>query len=321
MPIFAYQSLNSNASSSHGVSASNSQPFTVKTHNRIAQNCDKWMLSMPTADGVAPHLPVQGPAELVSSADIGTMDRVEKQGKKVPNVDDDRFLRMVEGKARQTHQHIYREFQGTCDALVYGELDGADSEWGSLQQNAGELFAASSAKRACNCFSIHTHNANSVTFLGEGEGWIAIKSYGVIAVFVHVPNKYASDENLAASFYDRIKNSLLQVQGGGVIDVVMGDTNQPRNGFTERVLKAVLGQNFADAHPDTNIVPLDSYKRSFGGTNSTAEKKYDIAVYNTETVFLNQMVYLSQCAPEGREAVAVTDHMGVAIEVKKLPFA
>lgn len=321
MPIFAYQSLNSNASSRHGVGASNSQPFTVNTHNRIAQNSDKWMLSMPTADGVAPHLPIQGPDELVRSAPVGAMDRVVHQDKKVPKVDDTGFLRMIEGKARQAHQHIYREFQGACDVLVYGELDGAHREWSSMRQNAGSLFAASSAQRACNCFSIHTHNVNSVTFLGEGEGWIAIKSYGVIAVFVHVPNKYAADEDKAASFYDRIRNSLLQAPGSGVIDVIMGDTNQPANGFTERVLKAALGLNFADAHPDTNIMPLDSYKRSFGGTNSTAEKKYDIAVYNTETVSLKRMVYLSQCAPQGREAVAVTDHMGIAIEVGKGSFS
>lgn len=321
MPIFAYQSLNSNNSSRHGISASNSQQLTVDTHNRIAQNSGKWMLSMPTADGVEPHIPIEGPAELVRSAPVGTMDKVVKQGKEVPKVDDKRFLRMVEGKARQAHQHIYREFQGSCDVLVYGELDGANSEWSSLQQNAGGLFAASSAQRACNCFSIHTHHANAVTFLGEGEGWVAIKSYGVIAVFVHVPNKYAKDESKAANFYGRIRSSLLQAQDGGIIDVIMGDTNQTRNGFTERVLKAALGQDFADAHPDTNIVPLDSYKRSFGGTNSTAKKKYDLAVYNTETVALSRMVYLSQCAPESREAVAVTDHMGVAIEIKKVPFA
>ncbi|MFC6980169.1 hypothetical protein [Microbulbifer taiwanensis] len=169
MPIFAYQSLNSTSSTRHGISASNSQGFTIDTHNRIAQNSDNWMLSMPTAEGVEPHLPIQGPAELVRSAPVGTMDKVVKQGKKVPKVDDKRFLRMVEGKARQAHQHIYREFQGSCDVLVYGELDGSNSEWSSMQQNAGSLFAASSVQRACNCFSIHTHNANSITYLGEGR--------------------------------------------------------------------------------------------------------------------------------------------------------
>lgn len=323
MPIFAYQSLNSNASTNHGVSASNSQPFTVKTHNRIAQNSDKWMLSMPTAVGSAPHLPVEGPAELVSSAALGTMDRVKGEGgkKKVPKVDNNRFLKMIEGKARQAHQHIYREFQRACDVLVYGELDGSHDEWSSMRWNAGDLFATSSADRACNCFSVHTHNANSISLLDEGEGWMAIKSYGVIAVCVHVPNKCATDAEGAGRFYKNIRSKVLQAQGGGIIDVIIGDTNQPSNGFTQEVLKAELGQEFADAHPGTNIVPLDSYQLSFGGTNSTAEKKYDIAVYNTATVAFNKMVYLSQCAPEAHKAVAVTDHMGVAIDVSKVPFA
>lgn len=317
MPIFAYQSLNSNSSSSHGISASNSQPFTVTTHNRIAADSNRWMFSLPTSDGVEPHIPIHGPANLIAAAPEGTIDRVGQKGKKVPKLDDNRFLSMVEGKARQVHQNIFRAFQGSCDVLVFGELDGSHTEWSSMKQNAGNLAVTSAPAKACNCFSIHTPRQQAVTFLSEGEGWIAIKSLGIIAVFVHVPNKYASNERAATDFYRKIKTNLLQLKGGGVIDVIMGDTNQPRSGFTQQVLNAGTGQSFADAYSNSSVTPFDSYNRSFGGTNSVADKMYDIALYNTATVSLKRTVYLSQCTPWEEQAIAVTDHMGIAVEVTK----
>ncbi|SDZ75507.1 hypothetical protein [Microbulbifer marinus] len=311
MPIFAYQSLNSNSSTEHGISASNSQHFTRMTHDSIAANSSRWMLSMPTADGVAPHVPVHGPAELLSTAQQGYMAKGRH--------DDASFLAMVQGKARQTHQQLIRALGG-CDLLVYGELDGSHSAWNSMQQNAGQLFSVSSASKACNCFSVHAANNSQHRALGEGFGWVAIRTGNVNAVFVHVPNAIAKSESAAVDFYKGINNHLLHL-GAGQIDIIMGDTNQPSNGFTQRILGRAVGQAFADAHPGATIQPYDSYQRSFGGTNSTGSRKYDVAVYNTATVGVDNMVYLSQCTPvsgqNGSSAAAVTDHMGIGIEVVK----
>ncbi|MBB3060871.1 hypothetical protein [Microbulbifer rhizosphaerae] len=311
MPIFAYQSLNSNSSTEHGISASNSQHFTRMTHNHLASSGGRWALGMPTAEGASPDVPVQGPAELLSTASQGYMNKGQN--------DNAGFLSMIEGKARQTHQHLIRALGG-CDLLVYGELDGSHSQWSSMQQNAGQLFSASSASKSCNCFSVHKSNGSMHKLLGEGTGWIAIKSNNVNAVFVHVPNAIAKSESDTVNFYRAINNHLMH-SGAGQIDIIMGDTNQPRDGFTQGAASKAVGQVFADAHPGTTIQPYDSYQRSFGGTNSTGTSKYDVAVYNTGTVRVGNMIYLSQCTPvsdqSSRHVAAVTDHMGIGVEVTK----
>ncbi|WP_444919849.1 hypothetical protein ACJJID_13010 [Microbulbifer sp. CnH-101-G] len=312
MPTFAYQSINSNASTNRGVSASNSQHFTRVTHNHQAAQQDPWFLVMPTAESLEPHIPIYGPAQLVAQAPQGYMAKGQHNN--------GQFLSMIEGKARQTHQHLYRSLRKPCDLLVYGEMDGAHSEWGSMQQHAGGLVGSSSTGKACNSFSVHAANTTQHQVLGSGMGWIAVKTGNVNAVFVHVPNSIAKSEAQATLFYQNINKFLLQ-QGHGGIDLVMGDTNQGSNSFTPSVISRATNNIFRDAHPATEVTPSDSYQRSFSGTNSTASQKYDVAVYNTATIKIVNVDYLSQSTVVSingaNKAAAVTDHMGIFIDVAK----
>ncbi|WP_390590805.1 hypothetical protein [Simiduia litorea] len=312
MPIFFYQSLNSNSSSQHGISASKAQRFTRDTHDAQAASSEAWKLSMPTAPGASPEVPVHGPAQLVKSAAQGYMGKGQHS--------DHQFLAMVEGKARDTHQHLVRQFGRSCDILVYGELDGNNAEWSSMQSHAGNLVIASSTGKACNSFSVHASNTSNHEFLGSGMGWIAIKSGNVNAVFVHVPNAIAKSEDAAVSFYQTINRELV-AKGKGAIDIVMGDTNQSSPEFTPRVLSRALGAVCRNATKATDLTPVDSHNRSFKGTNSNATKMYDVAVYNSASVSIGKEAYLSQSTAVSSNnknlAAAVTDHMGIAIEVTK----
>lgn len=311
MPIIAYQSLNSNSSSEHGIGASNSQYFTRMTHNQLSSNPSAWMLSLPTAPGISPDVPVYGPAHLISSAPTGFMNKGQH--------DNSSLLNMVEGKARQIYQNMYRAFGG-CDLLVYGELDSSHSDWSSMQNNAGALLHTSSPSKACNCFSVHSTNGSDNHILAEGVGWLAVLCYNIVVVFVHVPNAIAKNKGELVKFYQNI-GFTLHHGGAASIDVIMGDTNQPSSNFTANAVTAALGVNFADAHPSNTIEPYDSYQRSFGGTNSTATQKYDVAVYNTFSVKKAEVVYLSQTSPTNSNnnifTAAITDHMGIGLNIEK----
>lgn len=315
MPIFFYQSLNANASTKRGVGATNSQRFTRETHNRQAANADAWRLSMPTAGAsVPPHVPVHGPAQLVPSAPVGYMAKGQH--------DLGQFLSLVEGKARDTHQHLVREFGRSSDLLVYGEMDASHGEWNGAQMHTGQLVCAVSTGKACNSFSVHANLSAVHEPLGYGMGWVAVKSGNVNVVFVHVPNAIAKSADKAARFYQDI-NQQLVASGKGAIDLVMGDTNQSSDGFTPKAVSKAVGALFANAHQGGAVEPMDSYGKSFGGTNSNAQQMYDVAVYNTATIRLSKVAYLSQGSTVGHggtnKAAAITDHMGLAVEVTKLP--
>src|SRR5690606_21935135 len=87
--VLAYQSLNSNSSSSHGVKASNSQPFTRMAHNHSAQSAQPWKLDYPIAESATPNVPIHGPAQLLPTAPMDYMDKGQHS--------DTEFLTMVEG--------------------------------------------------------------------------------------------------------------------------------------------------------------------------------------------------------------------------------
>lgn len=307
--VIAYQSLNSNVSTTHNIQASKSQQFTIKTHDHSAQQSEPWMLQLPTAEGVPPNVPVHGPAQLLATAPEGTMGK----GKQT----DASFLSMVEGKALQIHQNSIRSFPRPCDLLVLGELDATHTDWASMKSKAGSLLHASTPSKACNCFSVHSTGSTGFNEqIAEGTGWVAVKCGGVMAVFVHVPNAIATDESAAETFYKNINNEVLS-KGKGPIDIIMGDTNQPNDAFTPRVVTSALGNAFSDAHPAKSINPADSYKVSFSGTNSTATKKYDVAVYNKASIQKIQAIYISQFSSIGSSVAAVTDHMGICVYLEK----
>jgi hypothetical protein len=228
------------------------------------------------------------------------------------------MLSMVEGKARQLYQFAPREVGATLDLIVFGEMDSTHLDWMSISAEAGKKIHASVRPKACNCFSIHGPSGTTQP-IAEGEGWCAVRCRGVLAVFVHVPNCLAANKNEATKFYKNIKNILLNTPTGGVVDVVIGDTNQPRETFSPEVITSGMDQTFVDAHSG-DISPGDTWAQKpvvHKGTNSANSKKFDVAVYSTSTVKKIEVKYISQFSFTAKSAVAYTDHMGVMVKVDK----
>jgi len=129
--LVAYQSLNSNSSTTHNLAAS-----TAQFHTRMAQKNlatlygdDSGFLEYPSDPDVAPHKAIHGPPKLTSVADgkVLEADRVNKKRKRDNSVGDSssqvakaqkRTLSKVEGKARQIHQQAYRDLSATCDLIA-----------------------------------------------------------------------------------------------------------------------------------------------------------------------------------------------------------
>lgn len=334
--VIAYQSLNSNSCLEHGLAASTSQ-----THLRHAQETlaplytgHSGALKYPTTPKVEPHEAIQGPAELVSVADADAMNVKKptqslkrKRSDAEPEYAEalDRTLEMVKSKSLQIYQQAHRELSLSCDLIVFGELDSAHPEWNSLPDSAGKRLRAIGGMktRACNCFSLHSsRQQNAPTVLAQGEGWCAARCNGVLTVFVHVPNRIAKQTANMEQFYQKIQTTLLTTQGGGVIDLVMGDTNQSRAEFSPEVISKGLGQAFRDADSDKAYTnPADSWVGSGAvihkGTNSANNKKFDVAVYNTSTVKSIEVKYFTQFSFTANRAAAYTDHMGILVKVEK----
>ena len=327
--VIAYQSLNSNVSHEHDIEASTSQLHTRKAQKTLAAKTSKrYSLHFPTTPDLdQPDLAVQGPAQLLPTAPANFMDGKEKKGRKRKHGEmektdaTDRMLGMFHGKARQIYQMAQREFGQACNLLTFGELDARHKSWVDAELAAGKLVHTSVFPKACNCFSLHSANsAHTTQFIAEGDGWVAALCNGVRVVFVHVPNSLATNPTKATAFYKKIKTTVLKSvgTGGGVIDVVMGDTNQPSALFSPTNISAGLDGKFSDAHPaNTTINPVDTHAVTFKGTNSVETKKFDVALYNTATVKKIEVKYFSQLSQVERSAAAYTDHMGILVRVEK----
>ncbi|AFV00507.1 hypothetical protein [Simiduia agarivorans] len=310
MPLFFYQSINSNSSHSQGVAASNSQRFTVQTHNQQAANQGAWRLSLPVASGAEPTTPIHGPAHLVPSAPAGYMAKGAHS--------DRQFKGMVEAKMRESHQHMHRKFGTACDLYVIGELNASNAEWKGLDDHVGNLFSAVTTGKTCNSFSAFAVKPGIFVELGSGMGWAAYQVMNVNVVFVHVPNSIATKTASVEAFYKSI-NQLVNQKTGADIDLVMGDTNQQSPSFTAKCVGAAVGKTFLNVHSQTDVNPYDAYERSFGGTNSNGSRMYDTAVYNSATARKVDYIYLSQAGftHDSSAAAALTDHMGLAVQLEK----
>jgi hypothetical protein len=326
--VIAYQSLNSNVSHEHDIEASTSQAHTRKAQKTLAtKTTESYSLRFPVInDGKTPDVAVHGPAELLPTAPANFMDVEGSRGRKRKRDEMEaedaasRMLGMFHGKALQIYQLAQREFGQACNLLAFGELDAKHKSWVDAEKVAGKLVHVSVFPKACNCFSLHSANsANTTKFIAEGDGWVAALCNGVRVVFVHVPNSLATDSTKAQTFYQEIKNTVLTSTGGGIIDVVMGDTNQPNALFSPTNISAGLDGKFSDGHSSkNNISPVDTHDVKFKGTNSVDTKKFDVAIYNTATVEKPDVRYFSQLSHVAKSAAAYTDHMGVLVRVKKI---
>lgn len=332
--VIAYQSLNSNSASEHGLAASTSQAHLRQAQRTLAALYPEksGALKYPTNTDIEPHVALQGPAQLVPVADAAFMDVNKPSKKRKRDAADDetdkgfqeaksRTLSMVEGKALQIYQQAYRDVHAQCDLIVFGELDSTHPDWGSITATAGKRVKSSIRTKACNCFSLHSSGSDShVKFIAEGEGWCAAKCKGVIVVFVHVPNSLATKRDQAITFYKKIKNAVLQAPHGGVIDLVMGDTNQSSESFSPDVISKGLDLTFLDGHTSGHILPTDTWAKKpvlHSGTNSVNSKKFDVAVYNSATVKSIKVKYFTQLSFASKQAAAYTDHMGILVKVEK----
>jgi len=325
--VIAYQSLNSNVSHDHDIEASTFQAHTRKAQKTLAtKTTESYSLRFPVINDGKPDLAVYGPAELLPTAPTNPMDTGEGRGRKRKRDEMEaedsasKMLGMFHGKALQIYQLAQREFGQACNLLAFGELDAKHKSWVDAEKVAGKLVHVSVFPKACNCFSLHSANsANTTKFIAEGDGWVAALCNGVRVVFVHVPNSLATDPTKAQTFYQNIKNTVLTSKGGGIIDVVMGDTNQPHDLFSPTNISAGLDGKFSDGHASkNNISPVDTHDVKFKGTNSVNTKKFDVAIYNTATVEKIDVRYFSQFSHVAKSAAAYTDHMGVLVRVKKI---
>ncbi len=322
--VIAYQSLNSNVSHEHDVESSTSQFHTRKARKTLkAKSPHKISLRYPTLeDKKYIDVAVHGPAELLPTTDL--MDDGEKKGTKrkrdemEKDSEKDTMLSMFYGKAQQIYQFAQREFGQPCNLLAFGELDSKHKSWGDVEASLGKAVHVSVFSKACNCFSLHSANSVHTTkYIAEGDGWVAAECNGVLVVFVHVPNSLATSPSKAITFYSQIKTKVLHA-GGGVIDLVMGDTNQPSALFSPTNISKGFDGTFSDGHSSSKgISPVDTHSVIFKGTNSVETKKFDVAIYNTATVKGIEVKYFSQFSHLLRSATAYTDHMGVLVKVDK----
>jgi hypothetical protein len=310
MPVIVYQSLNSNSSNSHDVSASNIQHFTRMTQKHsVQQGSENWALVYPTSHSLPSHAALYGPPQLFSTS---TSSDYSTKGQ----IDDTDYQYMAYEKMRQMQQAQYREFGVNCDLMVIGELDSSNSDWDMMSDHAGTLIGSTSSSKTCQCFSVHS-NHSGVGIIAEGTSWVAVRCVDVIALFVHVPNDIAGSTSKVQGYYEEIHGIVSTTKGGGLIDVVMGDTNQKSAGVTPTALTDAIGVRFEDAYTEKEIEMADAFGRKSGGTNAKGTAKYDVAVYNTKTVKAVKAVYLSQFTPIGGSVAAVTDHMAICAQVSK----
>jgi hypothetical protein len=353
MPVFSYQSFNAGNSTVHNLNSLTAQQYTKLAHNHAAKSSTPSRLLFPTlaeesvkGQGEDRHkLPVQGPANLVAPAPVGTI---------AAGFGTAMFFDMMKHKVLQNRQALYRQMNRMPDVTAFGELNGGHADFNTLNEYVvGKMSGATSNSRACNNFTVYCANSAKAECVGQGEGWYAIRYLGYVVVFVHVPNKvfknppvpktgpvrgvgaqnhaakaankpYArpaagqSNEDRLVKFIQEIASAILQ-RCGATIDLIMGDTNQPAIGMTYESASKATGFTFKDAHTGA-IAPIDSHDIKVRGTNAKVDKMYDVAVYNADTVKMKKVCYWSQLAPfnNGSSVAAVTDHMGLAIQIEKI---
>lgn len=294
--------------------------------------------------------PVQGPAALVGMAPVGTVSTANVSTANFFEMMKQKVLQNQQAVYRQMKSMPQVTAFGELDG-AHQDFSTMN------EYVASDLSGATNVKAACQNFSVYCSNGANVKCVGTGEGWYAIRYLQYTVVFVHVPNRlmkskkapaaaaakpgvlkgagaqhqvkpppptpYAkpgpvveTTEDRLVKFYKDIADTILK-NGGGIIDVVMGDTNQSSGGVTPNVVSQGTNQTFKNAH-EGDISPIDGYNVSVAGTNSKGTKMYDVAVYNANTVKLKKICYWSQLTPfgDGGQVAAVTDHMGLAIEVE-----
>lgn len=297
MPIIAYQSFNANSSSTHGLASISNQRFTRDT-NAYVTGRGHQALVLPY-DAGALDSPIEGPANLVPIQLLATPHTVHAFGAQVS----------------LAFQNFNRIIEGMPDIMVIGELDTSHPDFTGLFGGAHISVTAHPAKKACQSFTAIANSevAAYINFRSSGEGYV-IYSVGVLnVVFVHVPNRVASSRAATEDFYLGIAHSV-GVQGK-IIDLIIGDTNQPSFNYSEKILNSVFHtDSYVNASSKPGIVKADNWGVEEKGTNSVGTEMYDIAVFRSDiNVLKNGPAYISQSSG----AVTVTDHCGLVVQIER----
>lgn len=310
--VFFYQSLNSNSSTTHDLAASTGQALQRKTHDNMSSQYSEnnsGVLRHPVNTNLDADIAIQGPAELIPVAQQGAA-----QGKS--ETDQSTMLTMIESKARQVHQLSHRHFGQQCNVMALGELDASHPDMSAISLSTGRAASIAKKPKACNCFTVFGAGIEA-----EGNGWCAVKYANIVVIFVHVPNKIARDKDKLSIFYQTIRSKALQTCGP--VDVIIGDTNQPSQKFSPAAITLGMGKAFVDAHSE-ELIPVDTYSEGTNnihkGTNSANNKKFDVAIYNTESVKNISVEYCSQLSfssERSSQSTAYTDHMGLLVKIEK----
>lgn len=298
MPIIAYQSFNSNASTTHSFDSVTGQRFT-KMANSSAVDRDMQVDIAPTVGDTLAD-PVQGPVyrTQVSAHDDANFTTPDVLG----------------GHVKAFWQNVYRQMGAMPDIMVCGEIDSSSPELSSFVSGSDFSLVPFSDSMHCQSFTAIVPSANTgmLKFLGNGTGWVAYAVSRVVALFVHVPNSFCNDHEKLAEWYSEINQQILRDHQLR-IDMVIGDTNQSAQNRTKTALGEKTCSYFANSLSGSTFVPIDAAGASFGGTNSTGTKMFDVAVFNEQFVkIVKGPIYLSQSGT----GLTVTDHCGLAVNVE-----
>jgi hypothetical protein len=313
MAIFLYQSFESNTNHQHDAKSFAAQQHTLTTHERWAGNNASGtgalvypLPSQSVLDRDNGHMKaVKGPPNMVDTAAANAI---------YSGYDPAAFVELMQNKVLNNRQALIRQFGRAPDVTAFGELDGNNGDLNWMSSHVGPLLGASSIANACQNFTVYANNMGNITTLGSGIGWYAIRYLDISVLFVHVPNNLARSRTRQTQFYSDIRNTI------GVVDLVMGDTNQNTKMITVQAVTTAFGVEYANAFVDEKISPIDAEGIRLMGTNATATKMYDVAVYRKQTIRFKSIAYLTQQArmPSDQLVASTTDHMGLAVEVERL---
>jgi hypothetical protein len=297
MPTIAYQSFNANSSSTHGLDSIAKQRFTKDTNSYVTSQGHQ-ALVLPSDPGNL-TAPLEGPAEL----------------KPIELLVDKQTVGTFGTHISLAYQNFYRALQSMPDIMVIGELDTSHADFSSMIGGTDTSLTAHPSKKACQSFTAisQTQVASCLTFLKSGEGFVVYAVGDLTVVFVHVPNRIATSSSETQQFYYNIAHSL--AAKSKQIDLIIGDTNQPRFNFSAEVLNIAFGTKaYINASSTASIVKYDNWQVEEKGTNSTGTKMYDVAVYRSDVNDVKAgPVYISQSSG----GITVTDHCGVGLTIER----
>lgn len=295
MAAFAYQSFESTSSHTHDARAIFQQKFTRATNERV------------TGEGVEALVPPSNP-DMPSEIYSGPAQKME-----VAELD-----RGITPTIAFLQQHISLMFRNAyssmgqhLNAFVCGELDANGTDFNPLRSlpNLDTHVLGSDKNSQCFTGFVPKGDAGTTRPITGGPGYYAFTIEGMTVVFVHVPNAIRDDKDGAFAFYSKIQSDLAKASAPG-IDIVMGDTNQQKADFTRERLLQLKGGTFANAMSGSSVSPVDNYLYTTKGTNSMGDQLYDVCVYNSDRVAIDDIAYLSQSS----SGKTVTDHMGVIVK-------